>query len=305
MISKLSFDFSTFRNGLLMGMADAVPGVSGGTIALILGIYNKLIFSLSECLNFFKNRFPKESFAKFISSFQFLFTLGLGMLFSYFVVTKVLVGSEGQEGLLLRSSTAPFIFSLFFGLVLSSIKEPWQRVKSRNFFRYTLCFSAFFLVLLYTTFSFANEGGNNLLIIGGALALTAMLLPGISGALVLLTLGQYTVIANAIHDSDFTVIFYFLCGGLLGLVTFVPLMNYMLLNYKEDVMSVLTGLMLGSLATLWPWKESYDSKGVSPNMGLNQVLEDFEVMHILGTIFSGFLGLILYLSLKRLEEDAK
>ena len=112
-----------------------------------------------------------------------------------------------------------------------------------------------------------------MLIIGGALALTAMLLPGISGALVLLTLGQYTVIANAVHDSDFTVIFYFLCGGLLGLVTFVPLMNYMLLNYKEDVMSVLTGLMLGSLATLWPWKESYDSKGVSPNLGLNQILE--------------------------------
>ena len=305
MSSKLSFDFSTFRNGLLMGMADAVPGVSGGTIALILGIYNKLIFSLSECLNFFKNRFPKESFGNFLSSFQFLFTLGLGMLFSYFVVTKVLVGSEGQEGLLLRSSTAPFIFSLFFGLVLSSVKEPWQRVQSRNFFRYTLCLSAFTLVLLYTTFSFANEGGNNLLIIGGALALTAMLLPGISGALVLLTLGQYTVIANAVHDSDFTVIFYFLCGGLLGLVTFVPLMNYMLLNYKEDVMSVLTGLMLGSLATLWPWKESYDSKGVSPNLGLNQVLEEFEFMNILGTIFSGFLGLILYFSLKKLEEDAK
>ena len=79
---------------------------------------------------------------------------------------------------------------------------------------------SFYLSLLYTTFSFANEGGNNLLIIGGALALTAMLLPGISGALVLLTLGQYTVIANAVHDSDFTVIFYF-CGGLLGLVTFV------------------------------------------------------------------------------------
>ena len=256
-------------------------------------------------MNFFKNRFPNESFGKFLSSFQFLLTLGLGMLFSYFVVTKILVGSEGQEGLLLRSSTAPFIFSLFFGLVLSSVKEPWQRVQSRNFFRYTLCLSAFTLVLLYTTFSFASEGGNNLLIIGGALALTAMLLPGISGALVLLTLGQYTVIANAVHDSDFTVIFYFLCGGLLGMVTFVPLMNYMLLNYKQDVMSVLTGLMLGSLATLWPWKESYDSKGVSPNLGLNQVMEDFEFMHILGTIFSGFLGFILYLSLKRLEEDAK
>ena len=70
-------------------------------------------------------------------------------------------------------------------------------------------------------------------------------------------------------------------------------------------MSVLTGLMLGSLVTLWPWKESYDSKGVSPNLGFNQILEDFEFIHILGTIFSGFLGLLLYLFLKRLEEDAK
>ena len=65
------------------------------------------------------------------------------------------------------------------------------------------------------------------------------------------------------------------------------------------------GLMLGSLATLWPWKESYDSKGVSPNLGLNQVLENFDFLYILGTIFSGFLGFILYLSLKKLEEDAK
>ena len=124
MSSKIKFEFSTFRSGLLMGMADAVPGVSGGTIALILGIYNKLIFSLSEFLDFFKKKFPLESYNKFIQSFQFLFTLGTGMIVSYYIVTKVLVGSEDQEGLLLKSSTAPFIFSLFFGLVLSSVKEP-------------------------------------------------------------------------------------------------------------------------------------------------------------------------------------
>ena len=82
MSSKINFDFSTFRSGLLMGMADAVPGVSGGTIALILGIYNKLIFSLSEFLNFFKKQFPSKSYNKFIESFQFLFTLGLVAILS-------------------------------------------------------------------------------------------------------------------------------------------------------------------------------------------------------------------------------
>ena len=302
MSSKINFDFSTFRSGLLMGMADAVPGVSGGTIALILGIYNKLIFSLSEFLNFFKKQFPSKSYNKFIESFQFLFTLGMGMIVSYYVITKVLVGSEDQQGLLLQSSTAPFIFSLFFGLVLSSVKEPWQRVETRTISRYMFCFTGFILVLLYTNLSLDNNGGNLLLVIGGALALTAMLLPGISGALVLLTLGQYTVVANAVHDSEFNIILYFLLGGLVGLFTFVPFMNFMLLNYKEDVMSALTGLMLGSLATLWPWKESYDSKGVSPNLGISQVFDSFDLISIIGTICFGFLGFGLYLALKSLEK---
>ena len=303
MSNRTNFDFSTFRNGLMMGMADAVPGVSGGTIALILGIYNKLIFSLSDFLNYIKNKFPLESYKQFMISFQFLFTLGLGMLVSYYVITKILVGSENQPGLLVKPSTAPFIFSLFFGLVLSSVKEPWQRVEERTVSRYVLCFTGFTLVFLYTNLSLSNEGGNFILVASGALAITAMLLPGISGALVLLTLGQYAVVANAVHDSNFTILFYFLCGGLIGLFTFVPVMNFMLLNFKEDVMSVLTGLMLGSLATLWPWKETYESKGVSPNLGIQQVFDNFEFLSIIGTICFGFFGFALYLALKNLEKE--
>ena len=103
--------------------------------------------------------------------------------------------------------------------------------------------------------------------------------------------------------SEFSIIFYFLCGGLLGLFTFVPFMNFMLLNYRQDVMSVLTGLMMGSLATLWPWKESYDTKGVSPNLGLNEVFESFEILSIVGATFFGFLGFGLYLALKSLEKE--
>ena len=303
MSNRIKFNFSTFRNGLLMGMADAVPGVSGGTIALILGIYNKLIFSLSDFLNYIKNKFPSESYKQFMTAFQFLFTLGLGMLVSYYVITKVLVGSENQPGLLLKSSTAPFIFSLFFGLVLSSVKEPWQRVENRTVRRYALCFTGFILVLLYTNLSLNNDGGNIILFASGALALTAMLLPGISGALVLLTLGQYTVVANAVHDYNFSILLYFLCGGLIGLFTFVPFMNFMLLNFREDVMSVLTGLMLGSLATLWPWKENYSSKGVSPNLGIQQVFENFELVSIIGAICFGFIGFASYLALKNLEKE--
>ena len=120
-----------------------------------------------------------------------------------------------------------------------------------------------------------------------------------------MTLGQYTVVANAVHDLEFGIIFYFLCGGLIGLFTFVPFMNFMLLNYKEDVMSVLTGLMFGSLATLWPWKENYESKGVSPNLGVSEVFANFDLTSILGTICFGFLGFGLYLALKSLEKKAE
>ena len=150
MSKKIIFDFSTFRSGLLMGMADAVPGVSGGTIALILGIYNKLIFSLSEFLNFFKDRFPSKKYSDFFNSFQFLVTLGTGMLFSYYVITKVLVGSEGEEGLLLKSSTAPFIFALFFGLVLSRKDVIPITVALSGGSNYSLALASIIPILLFS-----------------------------------------------------------------------------------------------------------------------------------------------------------
>ena len=305
MKDKAKFDFHTFRSGLLMGMADAVPGVSGGTIALILGIYNKLIFSLFDFLNFFKNKFPTKAYNQFFISFQFLLTLGLGMLLSYYIVTKALVGSEDNKGLLLQSSSAPFIFSLFSGLVLSSIREPWKLVFDRSLSKYILCLIGIFIVVIYTNFSLESNGNDKMiLVISGGLALTAMLLPGISGALVLFTLGQYTVVASSLHNYDFQVLFYFLSGGLIALFSFVPIMNFFLLNYKEEVMSVLTGLMIGSLVTLWPWKESYDSEGISPNLGLSQIFEDFTIFSIIGTICFSFLGFVMYLGLTNLEKES-
>ena len=191
-----------FTFGLFMGTADAVPGVSGGTIALIIGIYRRLINSISECLNFVKDRFPNDSKSEFFSSLSFLFPLGLGMLFAYYAVTKILVGPDDSPGFLRQESAAPHIFAFFFGLVLVSIREPWAFVSDTDYKHYSLAFFGLSVVLIYSSFSLESEGGKGLLMIGGALALTAMLLPGISGALVLLTLGQYTVVANAVHDLN-------------------------------------------------------------------------------------------------------
>ena len=137
---------ATFGFGLLMGAADAVPGVSGGTIALIIGIYQKLISSISICLDFVKAKFPSHSRSEFFSSFIFLFPLGCGMLCSYYLVTKILVGPDDSPGLLRQDSTGPYIFSFFFGLVLFSIREPWRYVSIPEIKNYVLSAIGIYIV---------------------------------------------------------------------------------------------------------------------------------------------------------------
>lgn len=301
--SKSKFSLTTFSHGILMGAADAVPGVSGGTIALILGIYSKFIKSLFTCLEFIKDKFPSGSQDSFASSFIFLLNLGTGMLCSYYVVTKVLVGSDDDLGLLELKSTAPFVYSFFFGLVLFSIKEPWNLIKYPKNDNYILFFVGICLILVYTTFSLDTVNENNfLLVISGALALTAMLLPGISGALVLLTLGQYALIASSFHDLDFEPLLYFFLGGLIGLLFFVPSMNYAMNNFPDYTMSLLAGLMCGSLFTLWPWKENYEAEGLSPNLTVGQVLDTFSIISLfLALVFFG-IGILSSYMLKYLEQ---
>ena len=180
----------SFGCGLLMGLADAIPGVSGGTIALILGIYEKLLTSLSIFVNFFKKGFPKSAQTKFVDSLYFLVPIGLGMFFSYYIVTKILVGSESSPGLLMVKDTGPYIYSFFFGLVFISIKEPWKFVSTPSKNNYLMILLGIITIFVYTKHPLESTG-NVFLVISGALALTAMLLPGSSGALVLLTLGLY------------------------------------------------------------------------------------------------------------------
>jgi putative membrane protein len=282
-----------------MGIADSVPGVSGGTIALIIGIYYKLIESLTTFLNFFKDGFPSKSLNNFLSSIYFLLPLGLGIICSYYLVTKILVGPDEDPGLIRQTSTAPYVYAFFFGLVLVSIKEPWGEISAPSFDNYMLLLLGSFLIYFYTTLSINYSDSNILLVMCGAFALTAMLLPGISGALVLLALGQYTRIATAVHDFYLEPLFFFLFGGILGLVTFVPLMNFFLKQYREYTLSVLTGLMLGSLITLWPWKDSYDGEGLSPNLGFGQIVDIYGSLELILTILLFTLGMSSSFVLKR------
>ena len=292
---------TTFGFGLLMGAADAVPGVSGGTIALIIGIYQKLISSISTCLDFVKDKFPSHSRSELYSTFNFLFPLGCGMLCSYYVVTKILVGPDDSPGLLRQDSTGPYIFSFFFGLVLFSIREPWRYVTTPELKHYVLAVVGVLMVFIYTSFTLESDSDSKvMLIVGGMFAFTAMLLPGVSGALVLLTLGQYNSIASSFHGGGLEPLMYLILGGIIGLFTFVPVMKYMIDQYLDNTMAMLAGLMCGSLITLWPWKESYDGEGLSPNLYL-QVLEDFTFASIFLTFLFFGGGIAASYGLKQFE----
>ena len=293
-----------FGCGLLMGLADAVPGVSGGTIALILGIYDKLLNFLSVCVSFFKAGFPKESRANFLAALTFLIPLALGMFISYYLVTKLLVGSDSSPGLLMDKATGPYIYSFFFGLVFISIREPWKFVSKPSTSNYFLVFSGVVLVFIYTRYPIESTS-NLFLVISGILALTAMLLPGISGALVLLTLGLYDEIVRYVHNMEIFPLMYFFLGGFISLFTFVPFMNRMLNNHRELTMSILTGLMIGSLITLWPWKESYDKGSLPDNLSLGQILDDFDFLSIFITILAFVIGISSSYGLKYFERRLK
>ena len=290
-----------FGCGLLMGLADAVPGVSGGTIALILGIYDKLLNFLSVCVSFFKAGFPKESRVNFFAALNFLIPLALGMFLSYYLVTKVLVGSDSSPGLLMEKETGPYIYSFFFGLVFISIREPWNFVTNPSINNYFLVLSGAILVFIYTRYPIESTS-NIFLVISGILALTAMLLPGVSGALILLTLGLNDEIVGYVHNMEVVPLMYFFLGGFISLFTFVPFMNRMLNNHRELTMSVLTGLMIGSLITLWPWKESYDKGSLPENLPLGQISDDFDFLSIFITMLAFLIGILSSYGLKYFER---
>jgi putative membrane protein len=247
--------------GLLMGAADAVPGVSGGTIALIIGIYERFIGSLGVVVKLPLLLRSAEGRDRLKRALAFLVPLGIGILIAYYLATKLLVGSTDEPGILRRMATAPICYGFFFGLVLASIPQPFHKIRERGpaiGIAVALGAAAAFLFcgLPYS----GGEPATWALLFGGAGAISVMLLPGVSGSLFLVIIGQYTAVAAAVHDRDVAILAVFAAGLALGAATFVPILRR-LLEHKHDItMAALTGLMIGSLRALWPWKSGYDPK---------------------------------------------
>tara|TARA_R110002050_G_scaffold129284_2_gene250808 strand:+ start:904 stop:1827 length:924 start_codon:yes stop_codon:yes gene_type:complete len=238
--------------GMAMGAADVVPGVSGGTIAFISGIYEELLGSISNVnLGLFKT-LKKEGFKAAWKQLNgnFLLALFIGIFISIVSLAKAIKYLLENEPILL--------WSFFFGLVLASIIYIAKQITKWNFISIIILVLGAFLAYYITTLNpLVSESSSSLYILfAGAIAICAMILPGISGSFILVLLGAYKPILDAVTNRDFKTIIIFMTGAVVGLLAFSKVLKWLFVNYKNYTLAVLTGFIIGSLNKIWPWKET-------------------------------------------------
>lgn len=242
--------------GVAMGASDTVPGVSGGTIAFISGIYEELINSLGE-INFslIKN-WKKHGIGAVWKQVNgnFLLSVLIGIALSVFTImrlTRFLLDEYPIQ-----------IWSFFFGLVLASIWFLGRQIKTWGAEIFFALILSAGLAYWITTFSATTTGisGDWFLIIAGAIAICAMILPGISGAFILVLLGVYKEVTTAVSEFDFKKILLFIIGAVTGLLLFSKILKWLFDKYEKITLAALTGFIAGSLNKVWPWKDVLDKK---------------------------------------------
>lgn len=237
--------------GMGMGAADVVPGVSGGTIAFIVGIYDELINSIKsinlESLKLFFSGKWATFWKKINGNFLFFLLAGIGI--SVFSLAKLITWLLVNQPIL--------VWSFFFGLVLASTWFVSKDIKEWKSWKTWVAFVIGAVVAFYITVATPAETPSNLLFIFlcGAIAICAMILPGISGSFILVLLGKYFFIMDAVKTLDVVVIAVFGSGACIGITSFSRILSYALAHFRNITLAVLTGFMLGSLNKVWPWKE--------------------------------------------------
>ncbi len=237
--------------GIAMGAADVVPGVSGGTIAFISGIYEELLGSISNInLDLFKT-LKKDGFKAAWKQLNgnFLASLFVGIFISIVSLAKVISWLLVNHPILL--------WSFFFGLVLASVIYIAKQVTKWNLVSVVLLVLGAVLAYYITTLNpLISENASPLfMFLAGAIAICAMILPGISGSFILVLLGAYKPVLAAINNRDFTTIAAVGVGAIVGLLSFSRILKFLFNNYKNYTLVVLTGFVIGSLNKIWPWKK--------------------------------------------------
>ena len=237
--------------GLVMGAAEVVPGVSGGTIAFISGIYERLINSIRQftplmALQLKKNG-VQSTWQRIDATFLLVLFAGMGV--------SILMFANAVSYLLLNESIA--IWSFFFGLVVVSTLVISREITSFNIrIGLGICFGLVIGVLVTQIVPITLEPTPLMLFVGGSVAVCAWILPGLSGSFILLLLGLYGFVIDAIKSLDVSNLAFLAAGAVVGLVSFSQLLSRLYALFKNETLAVLMGFMLGSLAKLWPWKNT-------------------------------------------------
>ncbi|MCK4757146.1 MAG: DUF368 domain-containing protein [Thermoplasmata archaeon] len=234
-----------FLKGMAMGMADIVPGVSGGTVALITGIYERLVRAISQLSPAWMKHAVKgesESAKRLFwkADFELLVPLGFGIALAFLLMSNIM------DYLLSHHTTE--IYSFFFAIILASSALLFKGIRVKSAANIFLLFIGFFFAFLFVGMTSLTMGHElHIIFISGIIAVCAMILPGISGALILLFLNQYEYMLASLKNLVFEDIFAFLLGAVIGLLAFSRLLNIIIKKWRYQTISFLTGLMLGAL----------------------------------------------------------
>ena len=267
-----------FLKGMAMGISDLIPGISGGTIALLLGIYKEFISSLKSINLSTLVLLIKLNFKKLNEqlNLKFIFPVFIGILTSIFIFSKLITYMISNHKILL--------LSFFYGLILFSSIRLIRNSSPKSIYDFLYIVFGFiigllimFLEPLSTSHSFFS------IFFSGFIAISAMLLPGISGSYILLILGKYKFMLESISSLNFANISIFSLGAILGILSFSKIIHWLIINYYRVTIFFLSGLMLGTLNKVWPWQ--LNKELVFPYGDESDLILSFFIF-----VFSGFIS---------------
>jgi len=286
MRSRNTSDYITlFFKGIFMGIADAMPGISGGTIALLLGIYEELIESISELkISLFSkliNKGFKSFWEKLNGNFLLVLVSGIGIS----LISFVKISASFLESFPL------FIWSFFLGLILATVYVIYKLINqwhNLNFF--FLIISIIFSIFLSSFSAYdTNEISLLYILFSGIIASSAMILPGISGSLILVILGVYAYLIKALDNLELIIIFIFISGAIIGLLGFSKILKYLFNNHRDATYTIMLGLVIGSIENVWPWNKSFSTELSNLNLFLSISLV--------------ILGFVIVILLEKIKKD--
>ncbi len=289
--------------GTAMGGADLIPGVSGGTIAFITGIYEELIRSIKSINAKLFQVLVKEGFPaawKHING-SFLLAVAGGILFSIFSLARAISW--------LLSNHPMLVWAFFFGLIVGSAIYIGRKIE-----RWTICSGILLLagslLAYYITIATPATTPEHMwfVFLSGAIAFCALVLPGISGAFILVLLGKYEFMLHAVRDLKADVILVFATGGAMGVILFSNVIAWLFKNHPNATLALLSGFMIGSLNKLWPWKEVLEwhtgsqgdavpllEKSVSPWRYEELTSQDPQILPIIICMLAGITLVLLFM----------